>query len=199
MNKNNLKIPKFLLKFFIAVFCLISGCMYGLKYIDKNQASDTQWYQVETNGFTSQKASYQFGRGNIRVAVMPFRAGPGLSQPEAVYLTNLVRTALIKLGKFDVVSNDQLQTMLQTKQMIQKIGRGSCTTKQCIIDLGNSLECEKMFVGYAEGAFGEYALSLKMVDVVKQKYEVAEDIRITNKKKFPNAAVRIVNKLFGME
>jgi hypothetical protein len=145
----------------------------------------------------SAELSFRFPEQKIRVAILSFQAGSGISQPEAAYLTNRVRTAIIELNKFDVISNDQIQKMMEIKEMKQKIGDGSCSTKECIIDLGNALECEKMFVGSAEGAFGEYLISLKLVDVASQKYELAKDIRISDKKEFPSAAMLIVNKLFG--
>jgi hypothetical protein len=142
-------------------------------------------------------AATAFAQERPRVAVMPFEAGNDISKPEAGYLTDLIRTGLIKNGKFDIISNDQLEQMLKTKQQKQQVGSGSCTSEKCIIDLGNALECEKMIVGGAAGAFGEFTINVKMLDVVKQKYDMAESVTIKNKNEFPDAARRIVFLLSG--
>jgi hypothetical protein len=136
-----------------------------------------------------------FSQERLRIAVMPFSAGSGVSKPEANYLTDRVRTGLIKTGKFDVISNDQIQAMMKTKQTKQEVGAGSCTSEKCIIDLGNALECEKMIVGSAAGAFKEFAISIKMLDVVKQKYDLAEEITLKSKDQFPDAAREIIKML----
>jgi hypothetical protein len=130
-----------------------------------------------------------------RVAVMPFQAGMGVSQPEANYLADRVRTGLIETGIFEVISNDQLDQMLKTKQTKQEVGAGSCTSEKCVIDLGNALECEKMIVGTAAGAFEEFTISIKLLDVVKQKYELAKEISLKSKNEFPDAARKIVKMI----
>ncbi|MDH5720815.1 MAG: hypothetical protein OEZ13_09410 [Spirochaetia bacterium] len=130
-----------------------------------------------------------------RIAVMPFENGEGVTKGEAKYLTERVRTELIKTGLFEVISNDQIETMMKTQEKKQGIGPGSCNTEQCIIDLGNALECEKMLVGSAQGAFKEFVINGKILDVVSQQYEGAEDETINNKDEFPEAARRMITKL----
>jgi len=132
-----------------------------------------------------------------RLAVMPFTAGEGITKKEAIYITETVRTSLIKTGKYEVISNDQLQTMMKTKAIKQKLGKGTCNTDSCIIDLGNALECEKMLVGSAGGAFGEFSIKVKVLNVVRQEYENAEEVVLQNKRQFPNGAREIVQRLTG--
>ncbi|MDH5719975.1 MAG: penicillin-binding protein activator LpoB [Spirochaetia bacterium] len=130
-----------------------------------------------------------------RIAVMPFEYGGGISKEEAAYLTEKVRNALINTGLFEVISNDQIENMMAMEAKKQGVGSGSCNTEQCIIDLGNALECEKMLIGKASGAFGEFSVSGKILDVVSQQYEKAQDVTISNKNDFPEAARNMVSRL----
>jgi len=130
-----------------------------------------------------------------RIAVLPFEFSGNITESEAIFLTDKVRTSLIKTHLFEVISNDQLKNMIEIKAQKQGLGAGSCSTEECIIDLGNALECEKMFIGKAAEAFGQYSISGKILDVVTQKYEEAQDINVDDKKSFPDAAKELVKKL----
>ncbi|MDH5718631.1 MAG: hypothetical protein OEZ22_13480 [Spirochaetia bacterium] len=132
-----------------------------------------------------------------RIAVLPFKFGGTVTKSEVDYLMERIRSELIKTDYFDVISNDQLDEMVKMQTQKQGVGEGSCTTEKCIIDIGNALECEKIMVGSAMEAFGEYAISGKILDVVSQKYEKAEDIVIKRKSDFPNAAKKMVGSLVG--
>jgi hypothetical protein len=134
-----------------------------------------------------------------RIVVLPFQVGQGISVPEALYLTDIVRSGLIETGKYHVISNDQMEAQLKIIQKKQQIGSGSCTSEKCIIDLGNALECEKMIVGYTSGAFNEFIISVTMFDVVKQNYLMAKSVRIKNKNEFPDAAGKIVELISGFK
>ncbi|MDH5717913.1 MAG: hypothetical protein OEZ22_09775 [Spirochaetia bacterium] len=132
-----------------------------------------------------------------RIAVMPFDFSGAITKDEAKYLTEKVRSALIQTRQYEVISNDQIETMMQVEAKKQGVGPGSCSTEQCIIDLGNALECEKMLVGSAGEAFGEYSINAKVLDVVLQQYENAADVSVASKNDFPKAAKDVVAKLTG--
>ncbi|MDH5720753.1 MAG: hypothetical protein OEZ13_09085 [Spirochaetia bacterium] len=136
-----------------------------------------------------------FSAEKKRIAVMPFEFGGGITQEEAGYITEKVRTELISTGLFEVISNDQIENMMAMEAKKQGVGPGSCSTEQCIIDLGNALECEKMLIGKAAGAFGEFSVTGKILDVVSQQYEKAQAITIPDKDDFPEAAKEMVEKL----
>ncbi|MDH5721638.1 MAG: hypothetical protein OEZ13_13610 [Spirochaetia bacterium] len=127
-----------------------------------------------------------------RIAVMPFEYGRGVTKEDAQYVTEKIRTELIKLDIFEVISNDQIEQMMQAKTLKQSMGQGSCSSESCIIDLGNALECEKMLVGSASEAFGEFAINAKILDVVLQKYEGAEEYKVEKKEQFPDGSRQLV-------
>ncbi|MDH5718546.1 MAG: hypothetical protein OEZ22_13045 [Spirochaetia bacterium] len=132
-----------------------------------------------------------------RIAVMPFDFSGNITKDEAKYLTEKVRSALIQTRKYEVISNDQIETMMAVEAKKQGVGPGSCSSEQCIIDLGNALECEKMLVGSAGEAFGEYSINAKVLDVVLQQYENAADVSVASKNEFPTAAKEVVKKITG--
>ncbi|MDH5719451.1 MAG: hypothetical protein OEZ13_02405 [Spirochaetia bacterium] len=132
-----------------------------------------------------------------RIAVLPFEYGGGLTEDEAAWLTDSIRTALIGTEQYEVISNDQIENMMKLESKKQGVGSGSCSSEQCIIDLGNALECEKVLTGKASGAFGVFSITGKILDVVAQKYEKAQEVTIKNKNDFPQAAKDMVRKLTG--
>ncbi|MDH5717056.1 MAG: hypothetical protein OEZ22_05405 [Spirochaetia bacterium] len=132
-----------------------------------------------------------------RIAVMQFEYSGAITKDEARYLTEKVRSALIQTRQYEVISNDQIETMMAVEAKKQGVGPGSCNTEQCIINLGNALECEKMLVGSAGEAFGEYSINAKVLDVVLQQYENAADVSVKDKNDFPKAAKEVVTKLTG--
>ncbi|MDH5720564.1 MAG: hypothetical protein OEZ13_08070 [Spirochaetia bacterium] len=134
-------------------------------------------------------------RPKIRIAVLPFEHSEGITDAEAAYLTEAVRNTLIRTGIFEVISNDQIEQMMNIKSTKQAVGPGSCNTEACIIDLGNALECEKMLAGKAAFAFGEYSVTAKILDVVTQKYEMSAESKTRDKDDFPNAAKDVTQNL----
>ncbi|MDH5720670.1 MAG: hypothetical protein OEZ13_08640 [Spirochaetia bacterium] len=135
--------------------------------------------------------------GKKRIAVLPLAHDKNISKEESRFLTEKIRTALIKTNLYEVISNDQIEQMMNIKAAKQAVGSGSCSSEECIIDLGNALECEKMLTGNVFKAFGIFTINAKILDVVSQRYEKAEEVTVSNEKEFPLAAENIVAKLSG--
>ncbi|MDH5717936.1 MAG: hypothetical protein OEZ22_09890 [Spirochaetia bacterium] len=132
-----------------------------------------------------------------RIAVLPFSHDKNISKEESGFITEKIRTSLIKTGLYEVISNDQIENMMKIKGAKQSVGAGSCTSEECIIDLGNALECEKMLTGNILKAFGLFTINGKVLDVVSQHYEKAEEVTISKKEEFPLAAENLVAKISG--
>lgn len=126
---------------------------------------------------------------------MPFEYGKKITTAEADYITERVRVALIKTEKFDVVSNDQITTMLKTVEKRQQLG--TCTSEACIIEVGRALDCSYMLVGKIDNAFGEYTVSGKILNVAEQKYVKADEVTIKQKDAIPESSRILVDNLTG--
>jgi hypothetical protein len=123
--------------------------------------------------------------GLERIAVMQFEAGKKISVAETESVTERVRIALIKGGKFDVVSNDQIGFI------------DSCKAEACLAEVGRALKCTHMMVGRLDNAFGQYTLSGKILDVAQQKYIKADEIVIQDKGSIRESARLLVENLTG--
>lgn len=135
-------------------------------------------------------------KGKQRVAVMDFKRNAGITAVEAKYLTDKVRNGLIKTGLFDVVTNDQIATMLKMEEMRQAFGT-ECESKNCQINLGRALECRYVVVGDIQHAFKEYSVAVKILSVTDQKYIHAEEITVADKNRLPEASQKIVELITG--
>jgi len=133
--------------------------------------------------------------GAERIAVMPFSHGKNISNDEASYITERVRIALIKTEQFDVVSNDQVSTMLKTLGERQSLG--DCTSDDCFIKVGKALECRYMLVGKIDNAFGEFSVSGKILNIAEQKYIKADEVTIKQKDAIPESSRVLVDNLTG--
>jgi len=162
----------------------------------KQHMHEGSFYLTSDGSYEKREDRITENSGNIntkrRVAVINFQHGKGVTEQEAAYLTERIRAGLVKSKVFEVISNDQINTMIKTVELKQKLGDGNCNSTDCLIDLGNALQCELMLVGNVAGAFGEFAISVKLMSVAQQKYIRAEDVQISKKEKFPDAARKIV-------
>jgi LysM repeat protein len=94
------------------------------------------------------------------VAVLPLDC-PGLSDAEITTLTELLRTALLRTGLFDVMERAKMEDILY-EQGFQLSG---CVTTQCVVEAGQSLAVRNMVAGNVGRVGNTYAVSLRVFDV----------------------------------
>ncbi len=134
--------------------------------------------------------------GKQRIAIMNFKGGRVISNDEAKYLTDTVRTGLIKTDLFDVVTNDQIAEMIKMEEIREVFGT-DCESKNCQINLGRALECKYVVVGSIQHAFKQYSIAVKILNVTDQKYLHAEEISVGDKNQLPVAARKVVDLITG--
>jgi TolB-like protein len=148
--------------------------------------------------FTLKGKQYEMAtkHGKQRIAVMNFRINSGITKEEAQYITDTIRTGLIKTDMFDVITNDKIDEMLKMEGMRQALGT-ECESKDCQINLGRALECKYVVVGSIQHVFKEYSISVKILNVSDQRYLHAEEITVGEKNKLPDAARKVVELIVG--
>ena len=85
----------------------------------------------------------------------------GISNNEAQFLSDRLRTELFETGKFQVVEREKMNTILK-EQGFQQTG---CTTVECAIEIGQLLNVTVMVAGSIGQIEEIYSLSIRMIDV----------------------------------
>jgi TolB-like protein len=96
----------------------------------------------------------------VTVAVLDFD-GKGVAESEASILSDRFRTELVKTNALTVVERGQMNTILE------EIGfqQSGCTTSECLVEIGQVLNVQKM-ISATVGKFGKvYTIDLRMIDV----------------------------------
>jgi len=127
------------------------------------------------------------------VAVMDFGAS-NAPATEAAVISDFVRSAAIRSGKFRVVDKKNMQTIL-TEQAFQQTG---CTSSECAVKLGKLLNVRKMIVGeYAILGSVRY-LTAHLVDVESGVMEKDAKVKGFDGGTADQAADDIITQLTGV-
>jgi TolB-like protein len=85
----------------------------------------------------------------------------GISNNEAQFLSDRLRTELFETGKFQVVEREKMNTILK-EQGFQQSG---CTSVECAIEIGQLLNVTVMVAGSIGKIEEIYSISIRMIDV----------------------------------
>ena len=96
----------------------------------------------------------------IPIAVVEFEAN-GISQTEAIALTDRLRNELFRLGAFEVVERGMMETIL-TEQDFQLTG---CTSNECLVEVGQLLGARQVVGGRISRVGAMFTVSARVVDV----------------------------------
>ncbi len=97
---------------------------------------------------------------NIPIAIMDFD-GFGISQVEAIALSNRLRNELFRLGTFEVVDRGMMENILN-EQNFQMVG---CTSNECLVEVGQLLGARQMVGGSISKVGAMFTVSARVVDV----------------------------------
>lgn len=96
----------------------------------------------------------------LPIAILTLDA-KGITRQEADILTERLRTAFVRDGRYQVLERSQMESIL-TEQGFQQMG---CTTNECLVQAGLILGVREM-VGGSVGKIGErYAIDVRLFDV----------------------------------
>ena len=94
------------------------------------------------------------------IAVIPFRAS-GVSAADADGLTVLFEAALQKTGRFTVVEQTRVESVLKA----QETSLADCTDEACAVEIGKLLAAEQIVLGTAGKIGQRYYLAVRLIDV----------------------------------
>jgi hypothetical protein len=104
---------------------------------------------------------------DIRIAVLDFGTSGGLSDMEAVTLTNRLRSMLVKTNAFVVLERGKMDEIL-SEQGFQQTG---CTTTECAVEVGKMLNVQKMVSGTIGKLGRTWTMDISLIDVGTSQIE----------------------------
>lgn len=96
----------------------------------------------------------------VNVAVADL-AAQGVSGSDAAMVTDMIRSAMVKAGVFNVVEKQNMDKLL-AEQAFQQTG---CTSAECAIKLGKVLNVQRMIVGSFGKLLSRYVVNVRVVNV----------------------------------
>jgi len=97
---------------------------------------------------------------SVPIAVVEFE-GNGISQTEAIALTDRLRNELFRLGTFEVVERGMMESIL-AEQDFQMAG---CTSNECLVQVGRLLGAKQVVGGSISKVGTMFTVSARVVDV----------------------------------
>jgi len=97
--------------------------------------------------------------------------GIGISQSEAIALSNRLRNEIFSLGRARVVERGMMQSILEEQEFQELI----CNTDECMVTVGQLLGAEQIVGGSVSKIADYYTVSVRMINV-----ETGEVIRVAD-------------------
>ena len=153
---------------------LISERFGGGKVIPDTISNGSEAEQEEV--IIDEYQMYPPYNGNkILIAVLELGATMG-DQGSAPGFTDILRSELLRTGRFRIVSREEMKTILGDKEFQQS---GGCDNTECIVELGKILGVEKIVGGNIMKVGRIYSLTLKLFDVETAELEWSDYVKRT--------------------
>lgn len=106
------------------------------------------------------------------IAVTEFEAR-NVSQMDALTISDLLRTELVRTNLFNVVERKNMEKLLSE----QKFQISGCTTQECAVQMGRILGVRKIVIGSLNKLAGVYYIQANIVDVETGRIIAAEKVK----------------------
>jgi hypothetical protein len=107
----------------------------------------------------------------------------------------MVETALIKTGKYQVMNYANMKEVLEA----QSFSLSGCTDEACAVEIGKLLSAEQIVLGTLSGIEGKMLLSLRIIDVETGKHIAAEIVNIESMDTLQDGAFSGTYKMAGLK
>ncbi|PKM99264.1 MAG: hypothetical protein CVU78_07200 [Elusimicrobia bacterium HGW-Elusimicrobia-2] len=125
----------------------------------------------------------------VNIAVTDFEARAPLSQSEAAFISDFVRSDFVKSGRFNVIEKNNMDKVL-AEQGFQQTG---CSSAECAVAIGKILNVKLMTVGSCGQLLGKYIITMNIVDVESAKIIFSDDASVAD----PNDLRNKITELIG--
>lgn len=115
--------------------------------------------------------------GKPKLAVMPTAIDPSAKNRVPNVVDDYVLTAVHNLGQFDVIGQDDINSLLSFDKQKQSLG---CDDASCFAELGGALGVEKLLVVKIASLGESWALTAKLIQIAGAPRVLARETKITN-------------------
>ncbi len=123
------------------------------------------------------------------IAVVEFEARPPLSQSDASFVSEFIRSDLANSGRFNVVEKNNMDKILAE----QKFSTG-CFDADCAAKLGKTLNVKTVIVGSCGKMLGKYVVTMNAVDVETGKITYSDNITVEKDDLLRESVAKMVEK-----
>lgn len=112
-----------------------------------------------------------WGQAKPRVAILPFGA-LNVSQSDALVITSLFETSVVKTEMFLVIEQNQIKALLDA----QKYSLDGCVDESCAVEVGRLLAAEQIILGELSRVGNRYIVNAKIIDVSQGRNIRADNV-----------------------
>ena len=128
----------------------------------------------------------------LNIAVTDFEARAPLSQSDAAFISDFVRSDLVNSDVFNVIEKNNMDKVL-AEQGFQQTG---CSSAECAVRIGKILNVKYMSVGSCGQLLGKYIITINVVDVESAKIIYSDDISVADPDALRSSISSLVKKFY---
>jgi len=133
----------------------------------------------------------QAAKEKSRLAVLDLEPDKGVSVKETEYISDILRTELVKTKLFTVIERSSIRKILAEQAFQQK----GCVDTKCSVQIGQLLAADKILEGKVQFLGGKYTITANIVDVATGKLDFAEQISLNSIEDFESKNEVFVRKI----
>jgi TolB-like protein len=130
-------------------------------------------------------------REKSRLAILDLEPGAGVSIKESEYISDILRTELVKTKLFIVIDRSSIKKILEEQAFQQK----GCVDTKCSVKIGQLLAANKILEGKVQYRNGKYNILANIVDVESGKLDFAEQITLDSIEDFESKNEIFIRKI----
>lgn len=117
-------------------------------------------------------SSYHDARGEqYRIAVLDLQE-EGTSRSAASAVSEMLRTEMIKTGRYLVIERNEMRKILDEQGM----SKSGCSEQACAVEMGKLLSAKKMLVGTLAHVRGQTMIMVRVIDVENGSADFGDDV-----------------------
>ena len=118
----------------------------------------------------------------------------GVSENDAIIITGLFETALVKTESFEIIEQNQIESIMEA----QAYSLGGCTDESCAIEVGKLLSAEQIILGDLSAIGSKIILNAKIIDVELGRNIKADTVDAQGMEEMTEAVELLAYKLAGL-
>ena len=124
------------------------------------------------------------------VAITDFESRAPLSQSEAAFISDFIRSDVVKTERFNVVEKNNMDKLL-AEQGFQGTG---CSSSDCAVQIGKILNVKTMVVGSCGKLLSKYVVTLNAVEVETSKIVYSDNISVDSSDELRLSVTKMVER-----